>query len=199
MNIGRTDAMSNPKITPKNLSYDGSLPPFLQRLHANNTSSADGRHERAIARPRRARDADADAEDEPAYVDEETNHTLSKEEYAALVGGKDEDRDAKETKTAGEDAEEKKIADKKNDESAGANQKEKEKLASIGGSRKRKVVKVVGTGSDEEDGIPQNGDTTQNESKGNDVAKTSGAISTKPTKKLKPKKVKLSFNDDEGS
>lgn len=44
----------------------------------------DGRHERPIARPRRAK-ANDDGDDEPTYVDEESNDTLTKAEYEALV------------------------------------------------------------------------------------------------------------------
>ncbi|CAD6443876.1 c4f9d0e3-e0f9-4cc0-8917-d60b83ed44d1-CDS [Sclerotinia trifoliorum] len=57
------------KITPKNLSYNNTLPPFLQRLQANN-SSANGRHEFTISRPSKLRDEDEEKESEPVVFDE---------------------------------------------------------------------------------------------------------------------------------
>lgn len=57
------------KIKSKDLSYDQNLPPFLQRLRAQNAGRGDAdRHEREIARPKKAHVADE--EDEPTIVDE---------------------------------------------------------------------------------------------------------------------------------
>lgn len=185
--------MSNPKITPKNLSYDASLPPFLQRLHnssSSNSASLDGRYERAIARPKRARDADADAEDEPVFVDEETGEVVSAEEFKALGAGEEggqvealgmekevTKQDGKEEPTKGKD----------------------KQTAMIGASRKRKAAKVVGGDGSEEDpkaalsagkeerkGLAKDGGSTDRKSRVTDVKA-----------KAKGKKVKLSFGDDE--
>jgi len=179
--------MSHSKITPKNLSYDTSLPPFLQRLRGEFTGPGDGRHERAIARPKRARDADADAEDEPIYVDEETNHTLSKEEYAALVGNGDE--------TAAEPPEQGdsdvKVGDGHVADGEVSKAVEKEKLAAIGGGRKRKVGKIVGGTSQEDKESENTAPTAKSEPKDGD-GKTIAAAKAKK----KGKKIKLSFNDD---
>src|SRR4051794_18780808 len=68
------------KITPKNLQYDSSLPPFLARLQANN-NSRDGRQEFHAARPKKPRNAEEEAEDEPVYFDEGTGETLTKSEW----------------------------------------------------------------------------------------------------------------------
>ena len=71
------------KIKAKDLSYDSTLPPFLQRLHDQNAGRGDtDRHERAIARPRRAKDADAE-DDGPTVVDE-SGEVVSREEFAQL-------------------------------------------------------------------------------------------------------------------
>ena len=56
------------KITPKNLHYDTTLPPFLARLQASH-SARDDRHEFDVARPRKKRDANEEREDEPVYVE----------------------------------------------------------------------------------------------------------------------------------
>ena len=92
------------KITPKNLSYDSTLPPFLQRLQANNHShSRDGRAEFQVARPRKGRDAEADAEDEPVVFDEGSGETLTRKEWeergrGGEEGGKGGDGDRKSTR-----------------------------------------------------------------------------------------------------
>lgn len=67
-----------------NLQYEAQEPAFLRRLREQNSGrSADGRHERPVARARKPK-AD-DEEDAPAYVDENSNETLSKAEYEALL------------------------------------------------------------------------------------------------------------------
>src|SRR5690349_5732464 len=59
-----TPSTMSPKLSAKNLSYDASLPPFLQRLHAQNTTSP-----AALPRPKRATNPNDSEEDEPVYVD----------------------------------------------------------------------------------------------------------------------------------
>jgi Domain of unknown function (DUF4604) len=165
------------KITPKNLHYDDTLPPFLARLRANNASS-DGRHEYHIARPKKARNAEEEAEDEPVYFDEETGETLTKTEWetqevalAAEAGKEDAGG-----RTEGVDLEE------------GEEGKEnKEKLAAIGSSKKRKAGKVIG-GDEEET-------TTEPEKK--PISKPSSTKVEKGKPAKKGKKIKLSFGDDE--
>ena len=74
--------MPEGKIKAKDLQYDNSLPPFLQRLHAQNAGRGDqDRHERPLARPKRAKDHDED--DEPTVVDE-AGETVSKAELEKI-------------------------------------------------------------------------------------------------------------------
>jgi hypothetical protein len=163
------------KITPKNLQYDSTLPPFLARLQANR-AARDDRHEFDVARPRKPRDADADAEDEPVYFDETTGESLTKEEWEEREK-KQEEKEAEEGKT--EDGE----------KVDGGERVRKENMAVIGGAKKRKMGKVVGG----EDSI---GD----EEAPDDAAKQSKDQSKKPEKgkaAKKGKKIKLSFGDDE--
>lgn len=163
------------KITSKNLSYDTTLPPFLQRMQQGH-SNLDGRHERTIARPKRARTDGEEEDDAPAYVDEHTNHTLSKEEYAALVKG---DSETKPSAAQIED-EAKQIPAEE-----GQSVKLEEKVAAIGASKKRKMGKIIG-GEDADDGQSlQKIDSTGITHK-----------SSKPKKKAK--KIMLSFDADEG-
>lgn len=75
--------MSEKKIKSKDLTYDSSLPPFLQRLHDKNAGRGDtDRHERQIARPTKAKDPNED--DGPTVVDE-SGETVSKDELAKLT------------------------------------------------------------------------------------------------------------------
>jgi hypothetical protein len=173
------------KITPKNLSYDDTLPPFLQRLRANN-NALDGRNEFQSARPKKARNPGDEAEDEPVYFDEESGETLTKKEWEAKENSEvagDAGEDGVSGTGMGDDGEKK----------AG----EKEKVAAIGVSKKRKAGKVVGgeeydekdniVGGDKEVSKPENSE--KSEGKKSEKRKIGGA--------KKGKKIKLSFGDDE--
>ncbi|KAH6724072.1 hypothetical protein BKA61DRAFT_463588 [Leptodontidium sp. MPI-SDFR-AT-0119] len=126
------------KITSKNLHYDDSLPPFLARLRANN-NAGDGRHEYTVARPKKARTAEDEAEDEPVYFDEGSGETLTKSEWEAREAGEEEGKD-------GDKAEGGKETPVKGDEG----KESKEKVAAIGASKKRKAGKVVGGEGEDE-------------------------------------------------
>lgn len=167
------------KITPKNLHYDSSLPPFLARLQANNNSN-DGRHEFSIARPKKARNVDEEAENEPVYFNEESGETLTKSEWEA--------REA-------EDAEEE-VGEAERSESKVAIKSEgKEKVAAIGASKKRKAGKVVGAEDDDVKTVemkPKKSSSAAGESK---AVKPEGKKGDKPKPGKKAKKIKLSFDD----
>ena len=163
------------KITPKNLSYDNTLPPFLQRLQANN-ASLDGRSKFQSARPKKPRSAEEDAEDEPVYFDEGSGETLTKKEWEE----KDKAEDAGEDKKAESWGGRKDLAT------------EKEKIAAIGVSKKRKAGKVVG--GDDED---EKGDTVAELKKVGKTEKSEGKKVEKGKSAKKGKKIKLSFGDDE--
>ncbi|KAL3423819.1 hypothetical protein PVAG01_05566 [Phlyctema vagabunda] len=174
------------KITPKNLSYDTSLPPFLQRMQAANAaSSRDGRHEFSIARPKRARDPDDERDDEPVYFDAQSGDTLTKGEWEARELEKEK------AEQEGEGEEEDGIGavtaeDKEKDKNK---EKDKETLAAvaaIGASRKKKAGKVVGGDAVEQDGAK---DAEPKELRKAEKSKA------KPARK--GKKIKLSFGDDE--
>jgi Domain of unknown function (DUF4604) len=168
------------KITPKNLHYDNSLPPFLARLQANNASQ-DGRQEYHAARPKKARNAEEEAEDEPVYFDEGTGETLTKTEW-----------EAKEAEDAGKEEREEKTTDNKGrgEVERGTELKEsKEKLAAIGSSKKRKAGKVVGGEGYGEEA------TAETEQK--PIPTTGGEKAQKGKSVKKGKKIKLSFGDDE--
>jgi hypothetical protein len=165
------------KITPKNLHYDDTLPPFLARLRANNASS-DGRHEYHVARPKKARNAEEEAEDEPVYFDEGTGETLTKTEWEAKDAALEAEAGKGDARGEMEGAE---IEEGKETKEG------KEKLAAIGSSKKRKAGKVVG-GDDEE---------VSAESEKKPISKPEGKKVAKGKSARKGKKIKLSFGDDE--
>ncbi|EAU33917.1 conserved hypothetical protein [Aspergillus terreus NIH2624] len=157
----------------KNLSYDAKEPAFLQRLrnqYGNNT----GRLERPMTRPRKPKDANVD-DDEPTYVDEETNEVISKEEYEALVR-------AEETSKEGP-AEDGETPSRVDQDGKSTTEKEapasKQAIAEIGGPKKRKQAKVVG-----DDHPPEESEDLPRKDAG----------SRKP--KQKKKKIKLSFDEE---
>ncbi|QSZ37011.1 hypothetical protein DSL72_009103 [Monilinia vaccinii-corymbosi] len=180
--------MSHPKITPKNLTYDSTLPPFLQRLQANHPSN-DGRHEFRRARPTKPRDEDEERESEPVVFDEATGETLSREEWERRA----------EKAEGGEEEEEK-------EEEEQERKGEATKAAVIGVSKKRKVGKVIGRSEDEdekENGAKVNDKMSSKKDAGKPKSEESdkaGAGEKKKTSKIpakKGKKIKLSFGDEE--
>lgn len=176
------------KITLKNLSYDTTLPPFLARLQAANQGN--DRHEFSVARPKKQRTAEDEAEDEPVYFDELSGDTLTKSEW--------ESKDAEEKKYGEGDgaAEVKDGAESKverKDEEG--REREKEKVAGIGGARKRKAGKVVG--GEEED--QETATATKTKEVKGETNITKSKVEAKKGDKPKPvkkaKKIKLSFDD----
>lgn len=105
---------------------------------------------------------------------EETNQSLTKEEYDALVVGKDS--------TVEEDSS---VAEAQKEETTSSESRSKDKIAEVGGiTRKRKAAKVIS--DDKPDGEVDTTTATKNEK----------AVK-KPKKKAKT--VKLTFgNDEEG-
>jgi hypothetical protein len=157
------------KIKAKDLSYDSSLPPFLQRLHAAKGGAGDAdRHERAIARPKKAKDVNED--DGPTVVDED-GETLTKDEFEKLTKAK-EDENAASAEGVNSDAA------RPNDESTAA--KSDRKVTDGVAVKKRKIAKVV---ADDEEGLKD----------------SESIVSKAPTKKIKKKTkpVKLAFDDDD--
>ncbi|KAH7480198.1 hypothetical protein IWW34DRAFT_723065 [Fusarium oxysporum f. sp. albedinis] len=163
-----------PKINSKNLSYDteAAAPPFLAALRAQ-AAGATGPDPLLAAQRRSAkkRSSSEEAEDVPLVVDEDGN-----------VVSLEVDKDGVVKDTGDYDVEP--AAEK---ETA----KESESKAAIGG-RKRKVGKVIGEAADE----------AKDEGKGEDKKKEKDDAEKEPAKNRKPKKkakkIKLSFDEDEG-
>ncbi|KAM0200833.1 hypothetical protein ACHAPI_002499 [Fusarium lateritium] len=159
-----------PKINSKNLSYDNSAPPFLAALRAQ-AAGARGPDPILAAQRRSAkkRSSSEEAEDAPLVVDEDGNVvSLEVDKDGVVKDNGDQDPEPTEAKEA---------------------VKESETKAAIGG-RKRKVGKVVGDAADE---AKTEGD---GDDKKKDVSEKESAKNCKPKKKAK--KIKLSFDEDEG-
>ena len=178
------------KITPKNLSYDTTLPPFLARLQSQNASN-DGRQDYHAARPKKPRDEDADREDEPVYFDEASGETLTKaewEEREKFEGGEkatgvvsEVDGEGKQESRESKDSKEK--------------DKEREKLAAIGAGRKRKAGKVVGGDDESDKEVTAKKLPTDKKASATKLQEKGAEKGSKVAKK--GKKIKLSFGDDE--
>ncbi|KAF1951259.1 hypothetical protein CC80DRAFT_496281 [Byssothecium circinans] len=153
----------------KDLHFEISQPAFLQRLRGQLAGDDSGRHERPIQRSKRLKKDDE--EDAPTYVMEETNDSLTKAEYEAMLASKD-----KEDEDATQDGEKSKDA---------TTETKKDNIADGGKStKKRKVAKVIG----EEGEKKQDGD---------EKGKTAEKKAIKKPKK-RGKTIKLSFGDEEG-
>ena len=154
---------------------DNSQPAFLQRLRGQLTSGDTARHEQPIARNKRMK-KDDDEDDAPTYVMEETNQSLTKEEYEAFVSGKDGKGE--------DDADGTGQLEKESQTTA---TKPKEKIAEVGANtKKRKAAKII---SDDQEGSKEAG--------GKDSERSNAKAVKKPKKKGKA--VKLTFGDeDEG-
>ncbi|KAH7132643.1 hypothetical protein B0J11DRAFT_232273 [Dendryphion nanum] len=153
----------------KNLTYEAEQPAFLRRLRGELTGDDSARHERPVPRNKRLQKDDDD--DAPTYVLEDTNQSLTKAEYDALVAGKEDPQktDGPESEALGSEA---KDLDK---------QITKDNIAEVGKStKKRKAAKVIGGDDEEHDGQRVKKDIK----------------STKKPKK-KAKAVKLSFGEQE--
>ncbi|KAJ4325718.1 hypothetical protein N0V94_000477 [Neodidymelliopsis sp. IMI 364377] len=128
------------------------------------------RHERPVPRNKRLKQDDED--DAPTYVLEETNQSMSKEEYEAFVAGKDskpEDGLEKGTTTVKE---------------TGNESKSKDKIREVGANaRKRKAAKVISDEQEESTNAPK------------DAQQADTKVTKKPKKKAKA--VKLTFGDEE--
>ncbi|KAG6353333.1 hypothetical protein INS49_007505 [Diaporthe citri] len=198
--------MSN-KITGKNLHYDQSLPPFLARLKGQHAVDSDSPDPILASRRRQAkpRSASQDAEDAPLIVDDDGNvlsgvevsadGTVTANQEAGSGAGGDRDGDNRETDGARDGGLEGK----------GAGARRKDKVATIGGSKKRKLGKVVG--ADAEDDKQENHDVTKQEKDSpgehphpmtNNKAATKDKVTGPVKAKKKAKKIKLSFGDDDG-
>ena len=151
---------------------EAEQPAFLRRLRGELTGDDPSRQDRPVPRNKKLqKDEDEDA---PTYVLEDTNQSLTKAEYDALVAGKDDPQKTDGPVDAALETGAKDLS----------KQITKESTTNVSKStKKRKAVKVIGSNDDEGEAIA---DATD---------KKDAKVTKKPKKKAKT--VKLSFGDQE--
>lgn len=162
---------------------DRNEPAFLRKLRGQFGGADNVRHERAIQRPRKPKDNDDD--DAPVYIDEETNETISKEDYETLVngpegkdGGTDKDKDKEEVEDTTDPAK-----PKPTEQAASDDARLQQNSAEIGTQKKRRKAKVI-----------QEEEVAEDTSRSKDSSEAA-KLNTKPN--AKRKKIKLSFDEPE--
>lgn len=179
--------MPSDKIKSKDLSYESTLPPLLQRLHDQKAGYGDqDRHERPIARPKRAK-AHED-EDEPTVIDE-SGETVSKEELAKMTSAGGQNDQAEPLQEGGNVTGS--VTNKDEALVSGAlpdsgTSHQDQKLTDGTATKKRKVAKVIGGADPEDDETAPKGERDD-----------STVIQAKKRTKKKAKPVKLGFGEDD--
>ncbi|UNI22922.1 hypothetical protein JDV02_008766 [Purpureocillium takamizusanense] len=188
------------KVTSKNLSYNSSLPPFLAALRAQAGGGGGGGPgpDPILANQRRSakkRSSSEEAEDAPLIVDEHGNAmnvVVGKDgevrERDAADPAADDDNDDGDACNDGAS----KGAD--SERAAGKAGKQDGDAKFAFGGRKRKVGKVVGDSKADDEDEPPVKDTRRADSK--DGREPERTAEKKAKKKVK--KIKLSFDEDEG-
>lgn len=152
-------------------------PAFLRRLRNEHGSGDSARHERQL--PRQKRHAEDDEEDLPAYVDGDSNNTISKAEYDALYSGAGRmqvETDASAERLSQPHASE--MDEVSEAEESGHIVQIKQPEVCIGRGPKRKLAKVIAES-------PEDGDSSL----------PFNRIAPKKKRKMKSQDVKLSFDD----
>ncbi|KAI9698708.1 MAG: hypothetical protein M1836_003818 [Candelina mexicana] len=171
----------------KNLNYDMKEPSFLRKLKGEYGAGDSHRHERPTARPRKQQTGEDD--DGPTYVDEESNETISKSQYDALVGKPATDVSENEVKAGPETIESPHVRKAENGTAGelksatlGRN------VVEIGNRRKRKAAKVI---------IEDAGDssTQAKATSTREPNETSKSMDKRTSKRRTGGSVKLSFDD----
>ena len=159
----------------KNLHYEKQEPAFLRKLRGEHSSD---RHNVQIARPKKSRIGTGD-DDGPTIVDE-AGGDVSKEEYEQLLNGEEEPAKLEQTNAEGTLEVSTEVA--KTSNSIGEH--ERQRVAEIGGPKKRKHAKVVG-------------EDVEEKSAKKSSPKQSESINDEPKSRTKGKKklIKLSFDE----
>jgi hypothetical protein len=167
------------------LAYTKQEPAFLRRLRSQHGGP---RNNVQFARPNKARlkTGDDDGEDDPVIVDE-AGEDVSRDEWERRVNaGDDEGSGDVEGEGLGE----------LGGRSAVEAETKTQKVAEIGGVKKRKVAKVVGEGEEDGELSGSKGreeDRLEGDGGQDATGKKDGSKSTKSKKKAK--KIKLSFDE----
>ncbi|KIW00174.1 uncharacterized protein PV09_08215 [Verruconis gallopava] len=176
------------------LEFDRSQPAFLQRLRLEVSGQVNDQQCRAdqTARPQRPKRLDADEDDGPTYVMEDTNESLTKAEYEALV------RNGADSSVGAIDASN--PISSSNSGEAPEKPKSTQNVAAIGATKKRKAARIIGADRLDEDAEVPNGDVQRQSSSAmraptDEKAKPVDKKSAPPKKKKA--KVNINFGDDD--
>jgi hypothetical protein len=188
---------STPKFNAKNLHYEKQEPAFLRRLRGEAVGAGGGdsdrlnvQHARPGKKPRL--EMGDDDEDGPTVVYEgeagaPDGGNVGREEYEALMKAKKADGGKDLGKQDGE-------GDALRSGVGAGEEREKQKVADVGGAKKRKVGKVVGGEDDHVVAVEQGESRAGLDARhASATATTATATKSKPSKKQK--KVKLSFDE----
>lgn len=179
----RYEPVHNPRRDISQSHIEAKEPAFLRKLRGEHGGGEPARHERPIARPKKPT-REGEEDDQPTYVMEDSQDTLSQVEYEALVkqSGRGQEGGTDLPSSTTEESRYK-IAGSIDETDPNQGPPVKQCVAAIGGSTKRKLAKVVG---DENDGV------TKSEQEGF----LQQPKQPKQMKTKKAKKAKLSFNED---
>ena len=150
-----------------------------------------------MARPRK-QVQEEEKDEQPTYVMAGSQDTLSKAEYEALVATNDADKQDEKAVPPSTEAhhgiEETELS---KDEITGEAAPAKQRVAGIGSSSKRRLAKVVGEEEEEEE---EDEEDEEDEEKGNGSIphKNDSRNKDKKIRAKKGKKMKLSFDEEEG-
>ncbi|KAG5985518.1 hypothetical protein E4U43_006027 [Claviceps pusilla] len=174
------------QITSKNLSYNSSLPPFLQRLHAQ-AGGATGPDPLLAAHKRSAkkRSSSEEAEDAPLVVDEHGNRVNVQVGRDGTV--KDVEEEAGPANR--DDGHDDDVVSKPDEKTRAEKEKQDAETNSSIGVRKRKVGRVIGQDS------PIAASKSEVREKSSSAGKDHAQGVSKVKKKV-AKKIKLSFDQD---
>ena len=167
---------------------DPKEPAFLRRLRGEYGGGDSARHERPLARPKKQRTSDD--EDEPTYVDGISQNIVSKASYDALMNPKrldiEEERSSSMSPNQRDLQIEKHATISKDnlDPEVPPSQLE----VQIGGNPKKRIAKIVG-GDEKSAHDMLNWDP---------LVVDRGSISKSRKKEKKAKKMRLSFDEDDG-
>lgn len=125
----------------KDLQYERQEPAFLRRLKAGITGADDDpdRQINPLPLPKKPKRLENDEDDGPTYVVEDSNETLTKEEYEELVKKSKDDGDGEKPATPGK-SDTAEVAARKDD----SNRPKQPSVQAGAVSKKRKAVKVIG-------------------------------------------------------
>lgn len=179
----------------KNLQYNKQEPSFLRKLKGE-FGGLDGRHNVQIARPKKDRLKTGDGEEDDPVIVDESGERVEKAEFERRI----RDGDAEDL-ALGEKGKE--VSGDVNKRSTGPEEEvpERQKVTEIGGGtqiKKRKMAKIIGVVEEGDQKSFSVSKKPDGEEGFIDDARSSKKKDTETTKRKKGKKIKLSFDEQEG-